>query len=1323
MLPLRLLIGDDGTSDKATKLNTKRSSRPYRLRMVPWKFGRMPHLAVLLFASNVRGLVTVKNQARALNSRNSNQNQGISFVTEAAHLKGSPNSAPRQPRFDTDSFRIKVDNCCTRSITPHMTDFVGPVTEIHNAAIRGFNGGTSKIKHTGTVRWYVDDDSGVRRELLIPNTYHVPEAPTRLLSPQHWAQQMKDNVPEPRGTWCATYDTEIVLQWNQRKHTRTIKLDPEAQNVGTMWSSAGYEKFVAYSALNEPHELCYDTHNVVSDDDMSDHGEESEPEETDDMHEKADAPPPTMREHGLTTDFNLDGPDTGPNMIDDTLEDHGIETSALMLRWHNRLAHVSMKRIQLMAKRGQLPAKLAKCRVPMCPSCEYGKASRRKWRSKTPTNADKPRTIAAPGICVSVDQLESSTVGFIGQLKGKLTTARYRAATIFVDHFSDMSFVHLQQSTSASETLLAKAAFESYARTCGVNVLHYHADNGRFAENAWREDCRVKNQQLTFCGVSAHHQNGRAEKKIRDTQDLARTSMLHSIRRWPTAITANLWPYAMRHANDVLNRTPRVKTGQSPEEMFTGAKVLPNVRHDHPFGCPAFALDGDLQNGKKIGKWESRARLGIYLGPSPQHARTVGLLLSLKTGLVSPQFHIKFDDLFETVRTGEKGTLPASQWQSLARLTATNAEGAEKASNPEGAKSGVRFRDQVGVPTDEAPNIPPTEHAEQAPVPEAPPPPVPPAPVRAPMPNRHVPQMTRSGRITRPPAHFEDYVRIDTVFSGEIFAMSGDLQSEYQNPVAYASSSDPDVMHLHEALKEPDRAQFVAAMEKEIRAHTLNGNWVIMLRTDVPVGHQVLPAVWAMRRKRRIDTNVIYKWKARLNIHGGKQTKGVNYWETYAPVATWPSIRLIVNMAARLGWTIRQLDFVLAFPQAPVETDLYMDIPRGFLVDGDKKRYVLKLVNNLYGQKQAGRVWYKFLSKGLTKLGFKQSEHDPCVFWRKSTILVIYTDDTVVTGPDDDDIERAINDISSAFTITTEPMISDFLGVKITRINDTNSYTMTQPHLIKSILEDLGLQPNSVTKPTPARSSVILQRHDSSQAHDHEAWHYRSVIGKLNYLEKCTRPDIAYAVHQAARFSENPKVEHSAAVKHIGRYLLATADKGLVCNPNGDSFQCYADADFAGNWNQSCAAEDPSTARSRSGYLIMHNKCPIVWASRLQTEIALSSTESEYISLSQALREVIPMMRMANELASSKFPLGTDVPIVHCKAFEDNSGALEMARTPKMRPRTKHINLKYHHFREAVEDGTVSIHAINTADQLSDIFTKPLPEPAFTRFRKEIMGW
>jgi hypothetical protein len=119
-------------------------------------------------------------------------------------------SSNKYMRFDTDSYRINIDNCCTTSITPNIGDFVGPITKVTNRSVQGFNGEKLQVMHRGTVRWTINDKQGIARTITIPNTYHVPDAPMRLLSPQHWAQQAKDNNPNPIGTWCATYEDEVV---------------------------------------------------------------------------------------------------------------------------------------------------------------------------------------------------------------------------------------------------------------------------------------------------------------------------------------------------------------------------------------------------------------------------------------------------------------------------------------------------------------------------------------------------------------------------------------------------------------------------------------------------------------------------------------------------------------------------------------------------------------------------------------------------------------------------------------------------------------------------------------------------------------------------------------------------------------------------------------------------------------------------------------------------------------------------------------------------------------------------------------------------------
>jgi hypothetical protein len=174
----------------------------------------------------------------------------------------------------------------------------------------------------------------------------------------------------------------------------------------------------------------------------------------------------------------------------------------------------------------------------------------------------------------------------------------------------------------------------------------------------------------------------------------------------------------------------------------------------------------------------------------------------------------------------------------------------------------------------------------------------------------------------------------------------------------------------------------------------------MMLKSEVPEGTKILDSVWAMKRKRRIKTREVYKWKGRLNVHGGQMLHGIHYWETFSPVVTWIVIRLVLILSLLLGWHTRQIDFVLAYPQAPAEAPTYMKIPRGVnLKDGNKEDYVLKLIQNLYGGKAAGRIWNRYLYEGLVDLGFSQSKIDECCYYRNGTIFLVYVDDGILVGP------------------------------------------------------------------------------------------------------------------------------------------------------------------------------------------------------------------------------------------------------------------------------------------------------------------------------------
>jgi hypothetical protein len=621
------------------------------------------------------------------------------------------------------------------------------------------------------------------------------------------------------------------------------------------------------------------------------------------------------------------------------------DDEAELMRWHLRLGHASFDKLKVMASKGDIPKRLVNCKVPKCAGCLYGKMTRRPWRTKQTPSTIEPTPINAPGDCVSVDQLESTSPGFIGQMKGALTNKRYKFATVFVDHCSRLSYVHLQQTSSAIETLEAKRAFEKFALAHAVQVKHYHADNGRFADNLWLADIAQRGQSISFCGVNAHFQNGVAEKRIRDLQEAARTILLDAKSRRPKAISACLWPYALRHANYSHAQTPsrtQHHAGRTPYEVFANSTVRPNVKDFHPFGCPIYVLDDNLATGKSISKWMPRARLGIYLGFSPNHARNVALVLNPVTGLVSPQYHVRFDDLFETTRDPRNNAIDLATWQVKAGfkerkdgnvINVKPVENATTTSTPmlprenlpiqpviqqmddEHAPSAMPVDEHITVPEGENDNEPrdvsiPQQQHRQA----------------------EQPPLRRTTRTRKPTEAMRSYLETrDLAFpiAFESLAEIGLWEFEHDDPIAYmAKLGDPDTMYLDDALKAPDRDEFIQAMQQEVTQHEERGHWIMIPRSQVPAGTKILLAVWSTKRKRRVATGEVYKHKARLNVGGHKQEYGVNFWETYSPVVNWFTIRLFLTLAILMAWHTRQIDFVLAFPQADVECDIYMAIPR-----------------------------------------------------------------------------------------------------------------------------------------------------------------------------------------------------------------------------------------------------------------------------------------------------------------------------------------------------------------------------------------------------------
>ena len=518
--------------------------------------------------------------------------------------------------------------------------------------------------------------------------------------------------------------------------------------------------------------------------------------------------------------------------------------------------------------------------------------------------------------------------------------------------------------------------------------------------------------------------------------------MLYAINKWRKMVIINLWPYAMRHANDVANATPRKGQTLSPLELFSGVQIAPKLRHFHAFECPTYVLDNALQSGQGAPKWKERSRLGVYLGPSPNHARSIALVLNPRTGHVSPQFHVKFDDFFETVQS--KATdldAPDPEWKYLSGFATKKGPPASKAKGgldsllaprrgmitPITPRQGTSENDQPVDPSMVPPLHPADDINEQQTINEQP---TEPAAATSPVQTPEVPaataRQTRSGRVIKNTSRYDQSMslRDQGIVAWEVLidqdeqeahptaATQFATQKALEDPIAFAATNNPDILYWDQAMKAHDRDKFLEAVKVELDGHEKMGNYEPVPLEKVPKGTKLLDMVWSMRRKRRIKSQEVYKWKARLNVHGGQQEHGVHYWDTYAPVVTWQTVRFFLILSLLLGWRSRQLDFVMAYPQAPAEMPLYLRLPQGYNRKGmTRKSHVLKLKRNVYGQKQAGRVWNKYMDQGMKSIGFTPSKFDPCLYYRQSIIFLVYIDDCIVFGPNDKAIDEVVKDL------------------------------------------------------------------------------------------------------------------------------------------------------------------------------------------------------------------------------------------------------------------------------------------------------------------------
>lgn len=490
-----------------------------------------------------------------------------------------------------------------------------------------------------------------------------------------------------------------------------------------------------------------------------------------------------------------------------------------------------------------------------------------------------------------------------------------------------------------------------------------------------------------------------------------------------------------------------------------------------------------------------------------------------------------------------------------------------------------------------------------------------------------------------------------------------------------------EAITFKQAMEGPEAEQWRAAMQEEMQSLVANETWTLI---PPAAGQRCVDNRWVYKRKMDAD-GVVQRYKARLVARGFSQVEGVDYQETFAPVLRYQSFRTIVAVAAAKEMQLSFFDVTTAFLNGTLQERVLMRQPDGF---GDGTGRVCLLRRSLYGLKQAPRCWNERFVEVIAQYGLVKSEADPCVFVRRdrssTLILGIYVDDGVVAATDKTEAAKLIGHLKEHFHIT-EDNGGLFLGMKVEQSGDR--IVLSQGAYARRILERFRMD-NSSPVSTPIDPNSLLCSDNSSEP---VSFPYRQAVGCLNFLATVTRPDVAFAVGVAGRHLQHPGPADVRMVKRILRYVRGTQEYALQYQKGrAVDLLGYSDADFAG---------DPVTRKSTTGLVMLVAGGLVAWASRLQSVVAQSTTEAEYVASAEASKELVWQKRLLVELVDQ-----LELPTL----MVDNQGAIQLAEKDIQHRGTKHIEVRYHYIRHEVEKGTFRLEYVASKDQLADVLTKAL---------------
>lgn len=919
--------------------------------------------------------------------------------------------------------------------------------------------------------------------------------------------------------------------------------------------------------------------------------------------------------------------------------------------WHRCLAHRNLGDIKLMIKEG-LRVRSCTC-ADVCESCIKGKMSRKPFpKTSTPvTNVMD---------CVVSDVSGPMHIESLGRKRYfvSFTDVFSRHSTIFLMRNKSEVYEKLVQYVERMKTQLKMVPkvirSDRAAEYLSEKVKHYLEGEGI--------------QQQCTVGF-APEQNGVSERLNRTLMEAARSMLCES------GLPKSLWGEAVNTAAYVLNRLPLNGNGKSPQEiLFNDARPL----DAHEFGSDVYVmipyekrrkLDDKAEKCKFVGYDEMSKGFRILTkSRSIKVAREVVFLDTKENwneitensecGSVIVDFY-ENNSISTELPENDENDLEQSQDDVFEEAEDARDE-IEERSNSDSSSENIENPSLMESDSSELlgfdENLVPVSSSRNHSV----------ASGTALDDNDAVVGDSRPVRSTRgqPPSRYNPA-------DGKSYAVHGKCLAK--EPRSYK-----------EAVNSHERNEWIAAMEAELNSIETNKTWEL---TNLPRNRKSIGSKWVFKRKLD-DQGRVVRYKARLVAQGFTQKYGIDYDEVFAPVARSTTMRLLLSIAGMKEFYVNQYDIKTAFLNGELQEEIYLRQPIGFR-EGDK---VYRLKKSLYGLKQAARVWNQTLHNVLVQNGCVQSLVDKCLYIRKQDDKILYlsihVDDLLSVSNCEKYEKDFMNIVSSKFELTNLGNVKHYLGIDIEKDREGN-FLISQEKYIDKIIEEANLESGKESK-FPLDTGYF-RNYDEELLDTNDQ--YRKLIGMLLYLSTNSRPDVAASVSILSQKIASPSKTDLNEVKRVIRYLKGTKTMKLALSDKerGGGLMAYSDA----NW-----AEDRHDRKSNTGYFCTINGGALAWCCRKQDLVTMSSTEAEYVALSETCKEMLWIRRLCRELGVED--------CLKLRIFVDNQSCMKITENDKFSNRTKHIDTKYHFIKDLAATGDLKLSYVNTIENIADMLTKPL---------------